>query len=59
MDSYLGYLVQREFFRFFDEDGELTSTREYRVTMLFTLEPDGWKIQHRHADLSTEWAGME
>lgn len=58
-DGRLGYLIQREFFNFFDEDGLLLSTREYRVTMLFTLESDGWKILHRHADLSTEWVGME
>ena len=58
-DGRLGYLIQRECFNFFDNENVLTSTREYRVTMLFILESDGWKILHRHADLSTEWVGME
>ena len=46
----LGYVVQLEHLRFIvPADGEEV-TRDYRVTMIFRRETDGWKIIHRQAD---------
>jgi ketosteroid isomerase-like protein len=49
-DGKLGYVVQIERIRFQVPGQTKESTRDYRVTMLFTKEPDGWKLLHRHAD---------
>lgn len=46
----LGYVVQVEHIRFQVPGQAKESTRDYRVTMLFLHEPDGWKLVHRHAD---------
>ncbi len=46
----LGYVVQVERIRFQVPGQAKESTRDYRVTMLFLHEPDGWKLVHRHAD---------
>ena len=46
----LGYVVQLEHLRFkVPADGKET-TRDYRVTMIFRREADGWRIIHRQAD---------
>lgn len=55
----LGYLVQHEYFKVFNEDGSLHSTRSYRITMVFEKIEEDWKLVHRHADKSLEWKGME
>lgn len=49
----LGYVVQVEHLRFQVPGQATESTRDYRVTMLFVREPDGWKLVHRHADAQT------
>lgn len=55
----LGYLIQHEYFTVYNEDNSVKTKRAYRVTMIFELEPDGWKLAHRHADKSLEWKGLE
>jgi len=46
----LGYVVQLEHLRFkVPADGKET-TRDYRVTMIFRREAEGWRIIHRQAD---------
>lgn len=49
-DGTLGYVVQIEHIRFHVPGQEKESTRDYRVTMLFQREPEGWRIIHRQAD---------
>jgi ketosteroid isomerase-like protein len=46
----LGYAVQIERIRFQVPGQSTESTRDYRVTMLFVRESDGWRLMHRHAD---------
>src|SRR3954451_21800768 len=46
----LGYVVQLEHLRFRVPGQEEESTRDYRVTMVFRREGDGWKLIHRQAD---------
>jgi ketosteroid isomerase-like protein len=46
----LGYVVQIEHIRFQVPGQSAESTRDYRVTMLFRREPEGWRIIHRQAD---------
>jgi ketosteroid isomerase-like protein len=46
----LGYVVQIEHIRFYVPGQQKESTRDYRVTMLFRREPEGWRIIHRQAD---------
>jgi ketosteroid isomerase-like protein len=46
----LGYAVQLEHIRFHIPGQESESRRDYRVTMLFRREADGWRIIHRQAD---------
>lgn len=46
----LGYVVQRERIRFQVPGQPKESTREYRVTMIFRREAQGWRIVHRQAD---------
>lgn len=46
----LGYVVQVERIRFQVPGQAKELTRDYRVTMLFLRESDGWKLVHRHAD---------
>jgi ketosteroid isomerase-like protein len=46
----LGYVVQMEHIRFKVPGQEKESARDYRVTMLFRREPEGWRIIHRQAD---------
>ena len=46
----LGYVVQIEHIRFHVPGQTKESTRDYRVTMIFRRESDGWRIIHRHAD---------
>lgn len=48
----LGYVVQRESIRYFAPGQPSEMRREYRVTMVFRREADGWKIVHRQADAS-------
>lgn len=49
-EGTLGYIVQIEHIRFQVPGQNKEATRDYRVTMLFRREPEGWKIVHRHAD---------
>jgi len=46
----LGYVVQIEHIRFHVPGQVKESTRDYRVTMLFRRESEGWRIIHRQAD---------
>lgn len=46
----LGYVVQVEHIRYHVPGQEKESTRDYRVTMLFRREAEGWRIIHRQAD---------
>ncbi len=46
----LGYVVQIERVRFHAPGQAKESTRDYRVTMLFRREAEGWRIVHRQAD---------
>ena len=49
-DGKLGYVVQRESLRFQVPGQPAESTRDYRVTMVFVREAEGWRLAHRHAD---------
>jgi len=49
-DGKLGYVVQIERIRFQVPGQATESSRDYRVTMLFIREPEGWRLVHRHAD---------
>ncbi|HXV83939.1 MAG TPA: nuclear transport factor 2 family protein [Candidatus Binatia bacterium] len=44
------YLVQTELIRFRVAGRTDQLTQEFRVTMIFRREADGWRIVHRHAD---------
>jgi len=46
----LGYVVQIEHIRFHIPGQANESTRDFRVTMLFRRETEGWRIIHRQAD---------
>ena len=46
----LGYLVQLEHIRFNVPGRTEESAKDYRVTMLFRREADGWRMIHRQAD---------
>lgn len=46
----LAYVVQIEHIRFHVPGQAKESTRDYRVTMVFRRESEGWRIVHRHAD---------
>ncbi len=48
----LGYVVQIEHIRFHVPGNVEASRRDFRVTMVFRREADGWRIVHRHADSS-------
>lgn len=49
-DKNLGYVVQLEHIKFKVPGTGADATRDFRVTMIFRREKDGWKIVHRHAD---------
>ena len=49
-DGTLGYVVQLEHITFTVPDTGKTAARDYRVTMIFRLEKDGWRLVHRQAD---------
>lgn len=55
----LGYVVQHEYIKFFGTGNTVQSERNYRVTMIFRLGDDGWKLIHRHADASMNWQAPE
>ena len=44
------YIVQTEQIRFRAPARAQQSTLEFRVTMVFRREAEGWRIVHRHAD---------
>ena len=44
------YVVQVEHIRFHVPGQAQESKRDYRVTMVFRHEPEGWRIVHRQAD---------
>ena len=46
----LAYVVQVEHIRFRGPGQVRESARDYRVTMVFRREADGWRIVHRQAD---------
>jgi ketosteroid isomerase-like protein len=46
----LGYVVQIEHLRFHVPGQAQESRRDYRVTMVFRREAEGWRIVHRQAD---------
>ena len=46
----LGYVVQMEHISFIVPATGKPATRDYRVTMIFRRERDGWRIVHRQAD---------
>jgi hypothetical protein len=46
----LGYVVQLEHIRFHAPGQAQESRRDYRVTMVFRRESEGWRIVHRQAD---------
>jgi ketosteroid isomerase-like protein len=46
----LGYVVQIEHISYQVPGQSTPATRDYRVTMIFHREPDGWRLLHRHAD---------
>jgi len=46
----LGYVVQVEHIRFHVPGQAKESTRDYRATMIFRREAEGWRIVHRQAD---------
>lgn len=46
----LAYVVQVEHLRFHVPGQAQESRRDYRVTMVFRREPEGWRIFHRQAD---------
>ena len=46
----LGYVVQIEHLRFHVPGQAAESRRDYRVTMVFRRESEGWRIVHRQAD---------
>lgn len=50
MSGELGYVVQVEHIRFHAPGKAQESTRDYRVTMVFRREADGWRVVHRQAD---------
>jgi hypothetical protein len=47
------YVVQLEHIRFHVPGQERESGRDYRITMVFRREPEGWRIIHRQADTQT------
>ena len=49
-DAKLGYVVQLEHITFVAPETGKPATRDYRVTMIFRREKDGWKLVHRQAD---------
>ena len=46
----LGYVVQIEHIQYQVPGQSHVSTRDYRVTMVFHREAEGWRLVHRHAD---------
>lgn len=46
----LAYVVQLEHINFTVPETRKPATRDYRVTMIFRREKDGWRIVHRQAD---------
>lgn len=48
------YLVQLESIQSRLGSEHTPTRQEFRVTMMFRREPDGWRILHRHADCQAE-----
>lgn len=46
----LGYVIQLEHVSFTVPDTGKPASKDYRVTMIFRREKDGWRIVHRQAD---------
>jgi ketosteroid isomerase-like protein len=46
----LGYVAQIEHISYQVPGQSAVSTRDYRVTMVFRREADGWRLLHRQAD---------
>jgi len=50
VDVDFAYIVQTERIRFRVPGRAEQSTLDFRVTMVFRRDSDGWRIVHRHAD---------
>jgi len=50
----MAYVVQREHIVYTPPGQSRSTTRDYRVTMVFRRESGMWRIVHRHADAATE-----
>lgn len=48
------YLVQVESIQSILGSRRTPTRQEFRVTMMFRREPEGWRIVHRHADCQAE-----
>ena len=51
--SDLAYVVQAEHLKYRVPGQSSDTTRDYRVTMVFRRESNGWRIVHRQADSQT------
>lgn len=49
-EARFGYVVQLEHVKFVAAETGRDATRDYRVTMIFRRERNGWRIVHRQAD---------
>ena len=54
VNGTFAYVVQLEHIRFHVPGQERESQRDYRITMVFRHEADGWRIVHRQADTQVE-----
>jgi ketosteroid isomerase-like protein len=49
-EKNLAYVIQAEHIQFKVPGQTTYTTRDYRVTMIFRREKNGWRIIHRQAD---------
>jgi ketosteroid isomerase-like protein len=53
LTAEMAYTVRIEHFRFRAPDRSEQLTQDLRVTVIFRLESEGWRVVHRHADQQT------